>query len=76
LDALERRERAQRFVKVGEQWVEGVGVLQRVGVDVVLKRRSVGVEQIELQLDAHLGGVAERGQPSQHPLEHRAGIQQ
>ncbi len=38
LNALQTREGAQRFVEVGEQRVERVGVLQRVGVDVVLKR--------------------------------------
>ena len=76
LDALQSRECAQRVVQVGEQRIERVGVLQRVGVDIVLERRAVRVEQIELELDADLGGVAQRGKPCQHPLEHGAGIEQ
>jgi hypothetical protein len=38
-------------------------------VDVVLERRPVGVQQIELEFHAHLRGVPEPGQPGQHPFQ-------
>lgn len=69
-------EGAQCFVQIGDQRIQRVGILQGVRVDVMLERRSIGVEQIELQLHPHLGGVAESGQPSQHPLEHGPRVEQ
>ncbi len=38
LNAFETREGAQGLVEIGEQRIQRVGVLQRVGVDVVLER--------------------------------------
>ncbi len=44
-------------------------------MDVGLECRPVRVEQVELQLDADLGGVAELGQLCEHPPQYRTGIQ-
>lgn len=73
--ALQGGELTQHRIELAEHRFKSVGVLQRVGVDVVLEDRPVSIEQVELELGTDFGGVPQGLQSRDDAPQDAAGIE-
>jgi hypothetical protein len=62
VDRLDRGEVPQRLDDGRQAWFECVGGVEGVAVHPVVDRTPLGVQQVELQFQGHLGGVAPLGE--------------